>query len=170
MSDLNGRCVVTKTHAGRADHANALRKLRLKRLEHPLCPKQGTGQAVADSYREWRDVRSALLHHVEVSVERGCFEDLGERQAHFLRQRSQMRCGDLPISVLDAMQVLDQEIALARGVRQQRLDGVGGVRIDLTALRNRAGPDPTPAGVLESANLGDVFGAIVLAHRGLLIA
>ena len=46
-----------------------------------------------------------------------------------------MRGGDVAILVLNEMQMLDQQIAPARPVAEQRADFGGGPGIDLTTLR-----------------------------------
>jgi hypothetical protein len=45
----------------------------------------------------------------------------------------------VPVAVLDEVEVLDQEIAPARPVGQERLHLVERLRIDLAALRGPAG-------------------------------
>jgi len=42
--------------------------------------------------------------------------DLGLRQPHLGGERRQMRAGNVPVVVLDQMQMLDQQIAAARAV------------------------------------------------------
>ena len=49
-----------------------------------------------------------------------------------------MRGGDVAVLVLDQMQVLDQQVALARAVAEQRRDLVERLRIDLPALGRAA--------------------------------
>ena len=46
--------------------------------------------------------------------------DLGERKLHLVRQRREMRGGEMAVMVLDQVQVLDQQVAPARLVDQQR--------------------------------------------------
>src|SRR5258708_3879274 len=64
--------------------------------------------------------------------------DLGLRQPHFGRERRKMRRGDMAVLVLDQMQVLDQQIAPARTIGQQRLHFGERLRIDLPALGSAA--------------------------------
>ncbi len=56
-----------------------------------------------------------------------------------MRQRGEMRRGDMAIMILDEMQMFDQKIAAARPVGQQRLHVAQSGRIDLTALRRAPG-------------------------------
>jgi hypothetical protein len=64
-----------------------------------------------------------------------------------------MRSGYLVISVLDQVQMLDQQVASPRPVTQQKLDLVGGGGVDLAALRGRLGPLPPGTGMLEGPDL-----------------
>src|SRR2546428_815161 len=73
-------------------------------------------------------------------VERRHLVHLGERKAHLPRERREMRGREVPVAVLDAVQVLDQEIGAARRVAEQRLDFLQGLRIDLPALQRAARP------------------------------
>src|SRR6185312_1086963 len=67
--------------------------------------------------------------------------------------RGKMGRGDLPVFVLNQMEVLDQKIAAPRPVAQQEFDFMPGDRIDLPALRGRLGPLASLTGVVERANL-----------------
>ena len=70
----------------------------------------------------------------------------GERELHFLRQRRQMRRRQIPVVVLNQMQVLDKQIAPAWPVDQQILHFGKGRGIDLAALgRARRPPSPGAA-------------------------
>ena len=61
--------------------------------------------------------------------------DLGLRHLHLGRERSEMRGREMAVMVLDQMQMLDQQIAPARPVGEQRLHVVQRGRIDLAAFR-----------------------------------
>jgi hypothetical protein len=54
--------------------------------------------------------------HVEMGVEGRDLVDLGERELHLLRQRGEVRGGEITVAVLDEVQMLDQEIAPALAV------------------------------------------------------
>ena len=47
--------------------------------------------------------------------------DLGLRHLHFVRERGEMRGGEMTVLVLDEMQMLDQQIAPSRPIGEQRL-------------------------------------------------
>ena len=74
--------------------------------------------------------------------------DLGLRELHLVGERREMRGGEMPVAVLDEMQMLDQQIAPARPVAEQRAHLVERRRVDLAALRRlrraalASGPDP----------------------------
>ena len=80
----------------------------------------------------------AFLHHVEMRVESRDLIDFGQRHLHLGGERGEMRGGEMAVFVLDQMQMLDQQIAPARPVAEQRADLVERLRIDLTALRRAA--------------------------------
>ena len=73
--------------------------------------------------------------------------DLGQRELHLLRQRGKMRGGEMAVVILDEVQMLDEQIAPARPVGEQRKHFLERFRIDLTALRGarRAAPPGSPA-------------------------
>ena len=152
MADLGGRRGVAAADAGRAHHANAGAGAVLQFMQQLFRAHHRAGQRIADADGQRRDIRLAFLHHVEMRVEGRGLEHFGKRQLHLVGQRCEMRRRDLAILVLDQVQVLDQEIAPPRPIAEQKLDLVGGGRVDLTALRRRLGPLPARAGMLERAD------------------
>ncbi len=90
-------------------------------------------------------------------VEGRGLEHFGKRQLHLVGKRCEMRGRDLMILVLDQMQVLDQEIAAARPVAEQKLDLMRGGGIDLAALGGRLGPPSSRTWVLEWLDLVHVM-------------
>ena len=83
----------------------------------------------------------------------GCgLEHFGKRQFHLVCQRCEMCRRYLAVGVLDQVQMLDQEIAAPRPVRQQPLDFVRSDGIDLAALRGRLGSFPPCARMFELAD------------------
>ena len=66
--------------------------------------------------------RFAFLHHVEVVVEGRDFVDLGRRELELLRERDEVRGRQAAVRVLDAVQVLDQQVRAPRRVAEQRAD------------------------------------------------
>ena len=98
-------------------------------------PAMAQDKEFADPHRHRRRRRLAFFDHVEMRIKGRDLIDFGLRELHFGRQRRKMRRGDVAVFVLNQMQMLDEQIAAARAVGQQRLDIGGGLRIDLTALR-----------------------------------
>src|SRR6266498_3051559 len=78
-------------------------------------------------------------------VERRDLVDLGEREPHLLRQRHEMRRGQMAVAVLDQMQMLDQEIAPAWTLLQQRAHFLERARIDLAPFGSSRGFPPPAA-------------------------
>src|SRR6266581_3277003 len=79
--------------------------------------------------------------------------DLGKREAHFPGERSEVRGAEVAVAVLDAVQVLDQQVAAARRhaglpafFLEQRLNLSQRLGIDLPALQRAARP-PLPRGL-----------------------
>ena len=117
--------------------------------QQTLGARHGAGQRVADPHRHRRRRGLALFDHVEMRVEGRDLIDFGLRQLHLGGERGEMRRGDVAVFVLNQMQMLDQQVAPARAVGQQRLDIGGGLRIDLTALgRARRAPTPPSSGLV----------------------
>src|SRR5215831_15558215 len=105
-----------------------------------LRARHGAGERVAHAHGERGRRRLVFFHHVEMGVEGRDLVDFGQRKAHLLRQRGEMRGGEIAVAVLDQMEVLDQEIATARPVGQQCAHLVERSRVDLPAFRRLAWP------------------------------
>ena len=71
--------------------------------------------------------------------------DLGHGEAHLRRERREMARGKAAVTVLDPVQMLDQQIAAARRGAQQRANLLLRRRLDLPALFGVAGLAPPPA-------------------------
>jgi hypothetical protein len=103
-------------------------------LQKVLGARHGAGERIAHAHGERGRRRLVLLHHVEMGVEGRDLVHLGERELHLLRQRSEMRGGEITVTVLDQVQVLDQEIAPALAVAQQHAHLRERLRFNLPAL------------------------------------
>ncbi len=68
-------------------------------------------------------------------VEGGDLVHLGHRELHLRGERDQVPGREVAVVVLDAVQVLDQKIATARRVPEQRAHFLERLRIDRAALR-----------------------------------
>ena len=103
-------------------------------LQQLLRAGQLAGDRVAHAHRERRRRGLAFLHHVEVVVEGRDLVDLGLRRAS---SPAPARPGAPPTggrSGLDLVQVLDQQVAAARRVAEQRLHFLERLRVDRPAL------------------------------------
>ncbi len=160
MADLGRRRGVAAADAGRAHHANTGTRGVLQFMQQLFRAQHGAGQRIADPNGQRRDIRLALLHHVEMGVEGRGFEHFRERELHLVGERCEMGGGNLVIFVLDQMQMLDQEIAPPRLVAEQEFNLVRSGRIDLASLGSRLRAPSSLAGMFERANLLNV-----MAHR-----
>jgi hypothetical protein len=92
-----------------------------------------------------------------MGVEGRGLEHLGEGKLHFVGQRGQMGGRNLPVGVLNQMEMLDQEVAPTRPVAQQNGDLLRGLRIDLAALGGRFGAPSSLSGMFERADLTHIM-------------
>ena len=147
VPDLGHRGGVAPAHARRPNHPNVLAEGGGQQFEQGTGARELAREAVADPHRDRRRRRLAPGEHVEVRVERRDLVDLGHRQAHLVGERGEMRRGDAVPGVLDQVQVLDEEVTVARAIPEQGADLVERGRIDLPPLRPAAGHSPTGAGM-----------------------
>src|SRR5581483_200304 len=148
MTDRADRCAVARTHAWRADNAYVSAELAAQLIQQPLGTRHRARQGFAYAHRDRRWRRLALLHHVEMRVERGDFVNLRERHLHFGGERGEMGGGDVTVAVLDEMKMLDQQITAARPVSQKGADLIKRLRLNLTTLGRswRTAPAATSRG------------------------
>ena len=78
-----------------------------------------------------------------MGVERGDLVHLGQRQPYLLGQRHQMPRVQAAVMVLQQMQMLDQQVAPALAIAEQRLHLIERRRIDLPAFRDVAAVPPS---------------------------
>ena len=76
--------------------------------------------------------------------------NLGQGEPHLGRQSSEMRGREMTVTILDEMQMLDQQIAPALAVAKQRPYFFAHLRLDLTALWGARRPAP-PASTAVAA-------------------
>ncbi len=81
-----------------------------------------------------------FLHHIEMRVKSRHLIDFRQSQFHLVSQRGEMGGGEVTVSVLDQMQMLDQQIASPGTVSKQRPYVINGVEVYLPALGRSAGP------------------------------
>ncbi len=134
MADGADRRAVAGAHAGRAHDAHARPELLRQVAQQALGAHHGAGQRIAHPHGDGRRRCLAFLHHVEMGVEGRDLVHLGERELHLLRQRGEMRGGEMAVAVLDQVQVLDQQVAPALALAEQRAHLVERLRVDLAAF------------------------------------
>ncbi len=142
MADGADRRAVASAHAGRAHDPDIGAELVRQLAQEMLGAGHGAGERIAHPHRDRGRRRLAFLHHVEMGVEGRDLVDLGQRELHLLRQRGKMRGGEIAIAILDQVQILDEQIAPALPVAQQRahLGKRGG--LNLAALGRFPGAVP----------------------------
>ena len=91
--------------------------------------------------------------------------DFGEREPHLLGERREMRGGEAAVAVLDQMQVLDQKVAPALALAQQRAHLLERARIDLAPLR-RSGRLAPPAARLVVDRVNGVLSVSFPSPQG----
>ncbi len=134
-------------HAGRAHNVHPVAEPCPEIVDQLLAAQQCAGKAVAHPHRDWRRRRLVVHDNVEMGVERGDLVDLGQSEAHLLGQCHQMARMQAAEMVLQQVQVLDQQIAPAVAIPQQRLHVGECRRIDLPALRVIGAAPPSGAGM-----------------------
>ena len=95
-----------------------------------------------------------------MGVERGDLVDLDQRQPHLFGERRQMARMQAAEMILQQMQMLDQQVAPALAVTEQRLNLVQSCRIDLPAF-GMVETAPAPRARVNAAvvcRLGTHFG------------
>ena len=147
VTDLGDRRGVAAAHAGRPQHPHVASKPVRKLGEQGLGAGHGAAQAVADPDGDLRRRRLAVEHDIEMGVEGGDLVDLGHGQRHLLGERVQVRGGEPAIAVLDQVQVLDQQVAVARALVQERSDFFACDGFELPSLGEVGGLAPARAGV-----------------------
>src|SRR6267143_424003 len=135
LSHYHAGCDFAAADAGRRNHAHLFSKGKI--LEKRLRTGQIARDGVANPHGEWRRRHLAFLHHFEMVVEGRHLVHLGQRQAHFLRQRGEVRSRQVAVAVVDAVQVLDQQVAAAGSIAQQPPHVLEGLGVDRSALRRR---------------------------------
>ena len=145
MADGCHRGVVAGADARRPHDPHLDPELSRQLGQELLRAGHGAGQAVAHPYRDRRR-RGAVLDHVEVGIEGRDLVDLRLGELHLPRQRREMGRGEVPVAVLQEMQVFDQKVAAARAGAEQRAHLLQGAGIDLAPLGRARGAAALPAG------------------------
>ena len=141
VPDLGDRRGVAMAHAGRADDPDLAGSSRSRSAAISRCaPIISQVRLSQTRMVERRRRRLAFLDRIEVGVEGRDLVNLGLGQAHLVGERGQMRGREMAVAVLDQVQVLDQQIAPARPVAEQRLHLLERLVVDLPPLGMPAAP------------------------------
>jgi hypothetical protein len=114
-------------------------KVAGKRCDQILRAGERAGKAFAHPHRDRRRRVLTLLHYVEVGVKGRDLIHFGERELHFLGERSQMCRRQMAEAILNEVQMFDEKIALPRSIAQQCAHVCERRRVDLSALRRARG-------------------------------
>jgi hypothetical protein len=123
-------------HARRGNHPYVLAKIH---LEERLRAGELAGDRVAYANRQLRRRFFPFLHHLEMMVEGRHFVDLGEGERHLLRERRERRGRQVAVVVVQAVQVLDQQVAAAGRIAEQAPYLLQRLGVDRPAFGNRPG-------------------------------
>ena len=123
---------------------------------------QSTREAVTDTDGQRGRRCLTFAHHIEMGIETGNLINFGLRQAHFLGQGADVGGAEVAVGILNEMQKLDQEIAVARPVPQKRQDVAMCLIVELTPLGR-----PSP---LALAGFPDALAIVQRCHADLHFA
>jgi hypothetical protein len=123
---------VAAPHAGRGQDAGPARRRGTECLEQRLPAGHGAGQAAADADRHGRRRCVAIREHVEMRVERRGFEHFDWREAQQGGQGDEVVRAQRAVTVLQRVEVLDQQVPAQRQGAERGGDGA--------ALGRRGGP------------------------------
>ncbi len=129
MAYLRHRGGVAAPHAGGAHHPHRLGgEAGREPFAQGLGAGQLAGERIADPHRDLRRRRLVVVDHVEVGIEGGRLVDRRHGQRHVGGQRPQFRQGEVAMSILKDMEVLDQPVPQSQArvgalVAQQHAQG-----------------------------------------------
>jgi hypothetical protein len=133
LADAGGGRLVATPDAGCLDDAHARRMARVERESKLVAAGHLARQARAHAHGE-RGHRRGVVDDVEVVIERGDFVDLGLREPEALGESGEVAAAQRANAVLQAMQVLDEQVFPRREAIAGGADGVAGGLVDLAAL------------------------------------
>jgi hypothetical protein len=147
---------VAAAHARRVQYADAGAEHAGQLVQQRARPGQLTRNRIADPNRDLRRWRVAILHDVEVMIERGHLVDFGHGHLHLGRERDQVRGRQAAEAILNAVQMLDQEIASPGRAGEHGDDLCSRVWIDRAAFRRPAHARPLRGVRLPGPRTGGV--------------
>ncbi len=150
VADRHHRRAIAAAHAGRPHHPHRVAEPALQAGQQSCGAGEFAAEAVAHPHR-YRRRRALVVHDdVEMGVERGDLVDLDQGEAHLLGQRRHVARVEAAEMVLQQVQMLDQEVAPALALAEQRAHFVECRRVDLPALR-MVEPAPPPGARMNAA-------------------
>src|SRR5678816_3985572 len=105
-----------------------------------LRSRELAGNGIADAHGEWWRRGIAFLYDIEVVIERGDFIDFRRGHLHLGGERHQMRCGQAAETILNQVEMLDEQIPAPRRVAEQLRDLPSCPRIDRSTFGHCANP------------------------------
>jgi len=147
LSDDGNWRGVAPADARRMQNAHVRAEDAGQRRQQLLRPRELARDRIADAHRDrwWGSV--AFFHDIEMMVEGRHFVHFGHRHLHFGGERNQMRRRKTAKPILNEVQVLDQEIAAARGVAEQRRHLLPRFGVNRPTFRDRAHPSASAFGM-----------------------
>ncbi len=118
LVDYGDRGLLAPADARRRDDADIATEQSRKLAEQLLRPGHLATQPVAHPYSQLRGrgytPAGAFLHHIEVMVESRNFVDLGLCESQESSHSGEMRRTQLLVAIVDAVQILDQQVMTVR--------------------------------------------------------
>ena len=109
-------------HARHGLDADIGKIFRLEPANKLLRAEHLAGDGITDAHGAGRGRGLVFLQDIKMVIKRGGLVDLRHRHAHFERQGLYVATGNGVIAILDFVQMLDQELALARRIAEQGPD------------------------------------------------
>jgi hypothetical protein len=134
VAHLGHGCRVAAPHAGGTHHPHLAAQGAGQGVEQCLCAHHLAGQAVAHADGEIGRPGFLLQHNVEVGIERGDFVHLRQGKRHFRGKGLQVLGLEAAESVLDQVQMFDQQVAPPRPLAKQVADCLQRLGLELTAF------------------------------------
>jgi hypothetical protein len=116
LADDCNRRGFAAAHTRSMQHAHTSAEQRGQFREQIMRTCEIASDRIADADRNRRRRSIALFDHVKVVIERRHFVDFRHRHLHLGRQRDQMAGRKAAVTVLDLVQMLDQQIPAARRI------------------------------------------------------
>ena len=138
LAHHGGRRTLATSDAGSVQHAHVLAENPGQFRQQLVRARDVARDRVAHAHRDRGRRGLTVLDHVEMVVESRDLVDFGHRELHLLGQGDQVRGREMPVAILDAVQVFDQQVAPQRRVFQEGAYFLAGFGIGPTPLGRAA--------------------------------